>query len=106
MRRYEHNSADRASGYIAVARQASAAAAGGRGRQRIDIDALGLTSDMQAIPSPSARLESRGRLADYSSNVTTTPFRTLRARRAASQFARRTQPCELVIPIWSGRGVP
>lgn len=106
MRRYEHNSADRASGYIAVARQASAAAAGGRGRQRIDVDALGLTSSMKAGPGPSARLESRGRLADYSSNVTTTPFRTLRARRAASQFARRTQPCELVIPIWSGRGVP
>src|SRR5262249_48344083 len=51
------------------------------------------------FPSSDFRLHS-------SRNATCTPLRTRRARSSASQLVRRTQPCDSVLPILVGSGVP
>ena len=42
----------------------------------------------------------------WSSNLTTVPLCTMPARSSASQLVRRMQPCDWVLPILSGSGVP
>ena len=41
-----------------------------------------------------------------STNFTTVPLWTIPARSSASQLVRRMQPCDSVLPILSGSGVP
>lgn len=43
---------------------------------------------------------------DYSKNLTVTPERTLLPKSLASQFVKRIQPCDAVLEIKDGFGVP
>lgn len=43
---------------------------------------------------------------DYSRNLTVTPERTLFPKSFASQFVKRIQPCDAVLEIKDGFGVP
>ena len=45
-------------------------------------------------------------LKDYSKNLTVTPERTLLPKSLASQFVKRIQPCDAVLEIKDGFGVP
>ena len=50
--------------------------------------------------------ENDGRQAFHSAKTTLVPGRTSAASFCASQFVRRTQPCEAVLPTDAGSGVP
>ncbi len=64
----------------------------------------------QAAPIPKTRADERPERAGstniYSVNTTRVPGLTSAASFSASQFVRRTHPCDCVRPIVAGSGVP